>query len=111
MISYDTPVQSDTTGTTASFRVPTRFRGDVLATMQATYADGGGAGPTSWTPYQQFNTACAPDYAKKTIRLNPVFLNALKDSTRVELTFHFWSGATVTYHVTKSGSTVTGTTS
>ncbi|WP_353963409.1 MULTISPECIES: hypothetical protein [unclassified Streptomyces] len=26
------------------------------------------------------------------------------------LTFHFWSGATVTYQVTKSGNSVTGTT-
>ncbi|MEU1036394.1 cellulase family glycosylhydrolase [Streptomyces mirabilis] len=111
VVTYDTPVQTDTTGTTASFRIPTQFRGDVLATMQATYADGGNAGPTSWTPYQQFNTAFAPDYAKKTIRLTPAFLNALKDNTRVKLSFHFWSGATVTYHVTKSGSTVTGTTS
>jgi hypothetical protein len=111
VITYDTPVQTDTTGTTASFRIPTQFRGDVLATMQATYADGSNAGPTSWTPYQQFNTAFAPDYAKKTIRLTPAFLNALKDNTRVKLSFHFWSGATVTYHVTKSGSTVTGTTS
>jgi len=28
----------------------------------------------------------------------------------VTLTLHFWSGATVAYYVTKSGSTVTGTT-
>ncbi|WP_373310921.1 hypothetical protein [Streptomyces alanosinicus] len=27
------------------------------------------------------------------------------------LKFHFWSGATATYHVTKSGTSVTGTTS
>ncbi|MFJ4526583.1 hypothetical protein ACIP4Y_37765 [Streptomyces sp. NPDC088810] len=26
----------------------------------------------------------------------------------VTLTFHFWSGASVTYHVTRSGTTVTG---
>ncbi|WP_327426895.1 hypothetical protein [Streptomyces sp. NBC_01236] len=111
MITYDTPVQSNTTGTTASFRIPTQFQGDVLATMQATYADGSNAGPTSWTPYQQFNTTFAPDYAKKTIRLTPDFLNTVKDNTPVKLTFHFWSGATTTYHITKSGGTVTGTTS
>jgi endoglucanase len=29
----------------------------------------------------------------------------------VTLTFHFWSGTTVTYFVTRSGSGVTGTTS
>ncbi|WP_369167384.1 X2-like carbohydrate binding domain-containing protein [Streptomyces sp. R28] len=111
VLTHDAPAQSSTTGTTGSFRIPTQFRGDVLATMKAEYADGGNAGPTNWTPYQQFNTAFAPDYANKAIRLTPAFLNAVRDNTRVNLTFHFWSGATVTYHVTKSGSTVTGTTS
>ncbi|UUU35630.1 hypothetical protein JIX56_40490 [Streptomyces sp. CA-210063] len=51
------------------------------------------------------------DKAKKAIRLTPAFLDAVKGDTRVKLTFHFWSGATTTYYVTKSGSTVTGTTS
>ncbi|WP_328507718.1 cellulase family glycosylhydrolase [Streptomyces sp. NBC_00391] len=111
VITQETPVQSNTTGTTNSFRIPTRFRGDVLATMEATYTDGGNAGPTSWTPYQQFNTAFAPDKAENTISLTPAFLDAVKGDTRVKLTFHFWSGATTTYYVTKSGSTVTGTTS
>ncbi|MFE1883203.1 cellulase family glycosylhydrolase [Streptomyces diastatochromogenes] len=111
VISHDAPAQSSTTGTDGSFRIPTQFRGDVLATMKAEYADGGNAGPTSWTPYQQFNTAFAPDYAKKAIRLTPAFLDTVKDNARVKLTFLFWSGATVTYHVTKSGSTVTGTAS
>lgn len=77
--------------------------------MRATYADGSNAGPTSWTPYQRFNTAFAPDYARKTVRPTPAFLNALKDNARVRRTFRFWSGTTVTYHVTTSGSTVTGT--
>lgn len=111
VITHETPVQSNTTGTTNSFRIPTQFRGDALATMEAKYADGGNAGPTSWTPYQQFNTAFAPDKAKKAIRLTPAFLDAVKGDARVKLTFHFWSGATTTYYVTKSGSTVTGTTS
>ncbi|MDC0773515.1 hypothetical protein [Streptomyces sp. HD] len=111
MLSHDTPTQSSTTGTTGAFSLPTRFRGDELATMEAKYADGGNAGPTDWTPYQQFNSAFAPDYAKRAIRLKPAFLDSVKDNTRVNLTFHFWSGATVTYQVTKSGSTVTGTSS
>jgi endoglucanase len=111
VITQETPVQSNTTGTTNAFRIPTQFRGDVLATMEATYADGANAGPTSWTPYQQFNTAFAPDKAKNAIRLTPAFLDAVKGDTRVKLTFHFWSGATTTYYVTKSGSTVTGTAS
>ena len=39
------------------------------------------------------------------------FLKAVHDNAPVTLKFHFWSGATVTYHVTKSGSSVTGTAS
>lgn len=38
------------------------------------------------------------------------FLNSLKDDSQVTLTFHSWSGTTVTYQVTKSGNSVTGTT-
>ncbi|MFG2652481.1 cellulase family glycosylhydrolase [Streptomyces sp. NPDC048436] len=111
VISHGTPVQSAATGAADAFRIPTRFRGDVLATMTAKYADGSNAGPTDWTPYQQFNKAFSPDYGKNFIRLTPAFLDAVKAGSRVTLTFHFWSGAKVTYYVTKSGSTVTGTTS
>ncbi|WP_405607942.1 hypothetical protein [Streptomyces sp. NBC_00076] len=42
-------------------------------------------------------------YTGDAVKLTPEFFNALKDGSRVTLTFHFWSGATVTYHVTKSG--------
>ncbi|MFB8179086.1 hypothetical protein ACFC8N_24215 [Streptomyces sp. NPDC055966] len=54
------PVLSATTGTSGSFWIPTRFSGDVLATVQATYPDGTPAGPTTWSPYQQFNTDFRP---------------------------------------------------
>ncbi|WP_055524820.1 cellulase family glycosylhydrolase [Streptomyces graminilatus] len=111
VVSYATPAQSNTTGPTTSFRIPTQFRGDSLATVEAKYADGGNAGPNNWTPYLQFNTAFAPDYARKSISLTPAFLDTLKDNARVRLTFHFWSGTTVKYDVTKSGGWVTGATS
>ena len=39
IITYDPPTQAAVTGTTASFAIPTQFRGDQLATMAATYAD------------------------------------------------------------------------
>ncbi|MFE9445055.1 cellulase family glycosylhydrolase [Streptomyces sp. NPDC006602] len=111
VVTYDSPVLSNTAGTTDSFTVPTQFRGDVLATMEAKYADGSNAGQTSWTPFQEFNMAFSPDYPNGTIILTPAFLNALRDGEAATLTFHFWSGVTITYHVTKSGSSVTGTTS
>jgi endoglucanase len=111
VITYDMAVLSNVTGTTSSFAVPTQFRGDVLATMEAKYADGSNAGPANWTSYQQFSTAFAPDYTTSDITLTPAFFDAVSNDARVTLTFHFWSGATISYYVTKSGSSVTGTTS
>lgn len=111
IVTNDVPVLSDATGTTESFTVPTQYRGNDLATMHATYADGGNAGPTDWTPYQEFNKAFSPDYANGTIVLTPEFLKTLRDGEPATLVFHFYSGAKVTYHVTRSGSSVTGTAS
>ncbi|MFJ4536782.1 cellulase family glycosylhydrolase [Streptomyces tibetensis] len=106
--TYDRPVLSDATGTTGGLTIPARYRGDQLATMEATYADGSNAGPTDWTPYQEFNEAFSPDYPGNGLLLTSKFLNSLRDNAQATLTFHFWSGATVTYHVTKNEGSVTG---
>ncbi|MGW2618137.1 cellulase family glycosylhydrolase [Streptomyces sp. NPDC001500] len=106
--TYDRPVLSNATGDTGGVTVPAQFRGDLLATMEATYADGGNAGPTDWTPYQEFNEAFSPDYPGNAILLTPKFVNSLRDGAQATLVFHFWSGATVTYRVTRSAGSVTG---
>ncbi|WP_158849691.1 cellulase family glycosylhydrolase [Saccharothrix deserti] len=111
VITNDRPVLSDASGTGNSLTVPTRFRGDVLATMEAKYADGSNAGPADWTSFKEFRVNVWPDYTAETITLPSAFFDAVRDDAPVTLTFHFWSGATVTYHVTKSGTSVTGTTS
>jgi endoglucanase len=111
VITYDPPVVSGAIGTTSSFAVPTRFQGDRLATMEAVYADGTNAGPANWTSFQQFGATYSPDYTNDVITLTPGFLNTLTDGAPVTLTFHFWSGATVTYQVSRSGTSVAGTTS
>ncbi|MFC7532020.1 cellulase family glycosylhydrolase [Actinoplanes sp. GCM10030250] len=108
IISYEEPAQSPASGTTGSFAIPTQFRGDQLATMEAKYADGSNAGPADWTPYKEFWTHFQPDYAAGTVLLKPEFFAEVKDGT-VTLTFHFWSGAVVSYRITKSGESVTGT--
>ncbi|MFF5968682.1 cellulase family glycosylhydrolase [Streptomyces collinus] len=108
VITYDTPVLSNASGDTGGLTIPTRFRGDMLATMEATYDDGTNAGPANWTSYQQWDTAFTA-YTGDSVKLTPDFVTSLKDNARVTLTFHFWSGAKVTYHVTKAGSTITGT--
>ncbi|MCW6004204.1 cellulase family glycosylhydrolase [Micromonospora sp. CPCC 205371] len=110
IITFDPPVVSNATGTTSSFAVPTQFRGDQLATMEAKYADGTGAGPHNWTTFKEFDVAFAPDYTANTITLTSAFFAEVNDGARVTLTFHFWSGTTLTYYVTKSGSNVTGST-
>ncbi|WP_158853538.1 cellulase family glycosylhydrolase [Saccharothrix deserti] len=110
VITYDTPVLSDATGTTASFVIPTAFRGDQIATMEAKYDDGSGAGPEPWTSFKQFGYAFEPNYTDRQTILKREFFDKVNDDSRVTLTFHYWSGEKVTYYVTKSGTSVTGTT-
>jgi endoglucanase len=107
IISSDPPTQSAATGTTSSLVIPTRFRGDQLATMEARYADGSNAGPANWTSYKEFWSNFQPDYTAETITLKDVFFAEVNDGV-VTLTFHFWSGAQLTYRITRSGATVTG---
>ncbi|MET7401139.1 cellulase family glycosylhydrolase [Dactylosporangium sp. NPDC005572] len=109
IVTYDPPLLSAATGTTAAFTLPAQFRGDQLATMEAKYADGSNAGPQNWTSFKEFDVTFAPDYAAGTIALRPAFFAEVNDNAKVTLTFHFWSGTKVTYAVTRSGSTVTGT--
>jgi hypothetical protein len=110
VITYDTPVLSDATGATDSFTIPTAFRGDQLATMEAKYDDGANAGPHDWTSFKEYDRAFAPNYTDGLTSLTAEFFGAVRDDSRVTLTFHYWSGEKVTYYVTKSGGTVTGTT-
>ncbi len=111
IISHDPPILSNATGTTASFSLPAQFRGDQVATMEAKYADGSVAGPYNWTSFKEYWTHFQPDYNAGIIIMKPEFFNEVNDGARVTLTFHFWSGAQVTYFVTKTGSSVTGSTS
>jgi endoglucanase len=111
IISYDAPVLSDATGTTDAFAIPTQFNGDQLAMMGATYADGTNAGPHDWTPFKEFYTTFQPDYGAGTIILKPELFAEVDDNAPVTLTFHFWSGEQITYTITTSGTSVTGTAS
>jgi hypothetical protein len=79
--------------------------------MEAKYADGTNAGPHDWTSFKEFDRAFAPNYASGVTTLTPDFFAAVKDNSRVTLTFHYWSGTKLTYYVTKNGTEVTGTTS
>ncbi|MFC7485041.1 cellulase family glycosylhydrolase [Luedemannella flava] len=106
--TYDPPILSAATGTTGSFAIPTQFRGDQLATMEAVYVSGGNAGPQNWTSFKEFDYTFTPNNSASTITLKPEFFAEVNDGSKVQLTFHFWSGTKLTYFVTKSGSTVTG---
>ncbi|MFJ8625032.1 cellulase family glycosylhydrolase [Kitasatospora sp. NPDC093550] len=108
--SYDKPVMSDATGTTDALVIPTRFNGSLMANVQSTYADGTAAGPASWTTYQTFGDF-GPDYTADTTTVKADFLTSLKDGAPATLTFRFWTGDTLTYTVTRTGDTVTGTAS
>ena len=110
VVTYDTPTVANATGTTAAFAIPATFRGDRVATMEARYADGSNAGPQNWTSFKEFAYTYLPDYTAGTIALKPELFAEITDGAKVTLTLHFWSGAKLTYYVTRSGSTVTGST-
>lgn len=95
VVTYDEAALSDAAGRTDGFTVPAQYRGDVLATMEARYGDGGYADQAGWTPYQEFNKAFSPDYRNGTVILQPEFLKSLRDGELVTLTFHFYSGKKV----------------
>ncbi|MFC8907214.1 cellulase family glycosylhydrolase, partial [Micromonospora sp. NPDC057140] len=103
IITYDRPILSNATGTTSAFTIPTQFRGDQLATMEAKYADGSNAGPHDWTSFKEYDVTFKPDYPGNSIALTSDFFAAVNDNAPVTLTFHFWSGEKVTYKVTRSG--------
>jgi endoglucanase len=111
VITYDTPVLQNATGTTSGLTIPIAFNGDRLATMEAVYADGTNAGPQNWTSYKEFGYTFAPDYSTGQFTLNQRFFAEVNDNSTVTLTFHFWSGETVTYTLARSGTTITGTAS
>lgn len=110
VVTYDPPVLQAASGPTSGFAIPVAFRGDVLATMEAVYADGSGnAGPHDWTSFKEFGRAFRPDYAAGTVTLPQAFFAAVRDGAPVNLTFHFWSGTRVSYTVTRSNEEVSGT--
>jgi endoglucanase len=110
IVTFDTPILSNASGSTGSYNIPTQFRGDQLATMEAVYTDGGGnAGPQNWTSFKEFDFTFAPNYSSNTITLKPEFFAEVNDNRAVRLTFHFWSGARINYTITKNGGNVTGT--
>lgn len=108
VVAYETPALAGASGTTDAFAIPAAFNGDQLATMEATYADGTNAGPHNWTPFKEFGRAFLPDYAAGQIALTPAFFAEVNDGAAVTLRFHFWSGDTLAYTVTRSGTAVTG---
>ncbi|URN14104.1 hypothetical protein LUW77_30460 [Streptomyces radiopugnans] len=94
-------------------RVPSPFSPTSAATGSPRWRPSTPTAPTpsphDWTSFKEFDRAFAPDYAGGATVLTSDFFAEVRDGARVTLTFHYWSGAKVTYHVTKSGTSVTGT--
>jgi aryl-phospho-beta-D-glucosidase BglC (GH1 family) len=109
VITSEDPAVEDATGTNESLVIPATFNGDQLATMESVYDDGTGAGFHNWTTFPEFWDDFRPDYEAGTITLTKRYLDSLKDGEAVSLTFHFRSGQTLQYTVTRDGSAVSGT--
>ncbi|WP_211747079.1 cellulase family glycosylhydrolase [Paenibacillus sp. Marseille-Q4541] len=108
VISNSKPQLQDAVGTTSDFAIPTTFNGDLLATMEAVYVNGGNAGPQNWTSFKEFEYTFSPSYDNGKITLKPNFFNEVSDG-EVILTFHFWSGEVLSYKIQKRGTSITGT--
>ncbi|MDX8045618.1 cellulase family glycosylhydrolase [Gracilibacillus sp. S3-1-1] len=100
-----TPELAETEGDISTFHIPTVFNGDQLATMEAYYPDGSFAGPQDWTSFKEFGYTFSPNYEADYIELKEAFFHELQDGP-VDLIFHFWSGKTIEYSITKAGNHV-----
>ncbi|MDQ0111902.1 cellulase family glycosylhydrolase [Paenibacillus harenae] len=110
LIRYHTPILRNAEGTSGGLSIPTAFKGDRLATMEAAYASGGNTAPNEWTPYKEMAHSYKPAYDLNEITLTKEFLEQLKDG-EVKLRMHFWSGEIVDYAITKTGSAIVGVSS
>lgn len=105
---YAMAVTENATGTIDKFDVPMMFNGSKIATMEAVYADGSGAGSANWTSYKQMREDYEADYANNKVILKNALLKDCKDGT-ITLKFHFEDGLITTYTLNKSGNNITGT--
>ena len=104
----DTPVLSSAAAKAGgALAIPTAFKGDLLATVEAVYAGGGNAGPAHWTPFQQYDHAFAPNIQDDRITIKPDFFTGAKGRA-IDLAFHFWSGQIVRYQISTKGRRVIG---
>lgn len=108
LIRFDTPKLNGAKGGRSSFNIPAQFNGDRLATMEATYASGGNAGPDGWTPYKEFGKSFKPNEEGTLVTLTKDFFDQVQDG-EVLLKLHFWSGEVVDYRLAVEGNNVAGT--
>jgi len=96
--TFSPPVLSTAAGSTGGpLVIPAALNGDLLATMEARYADGTPAGPANWTAFKEWGVFL-PDYANNTITVTQDFFTGMSAGT-VNLTFYFWSGQTAKYQL------------
>jgi endoglucanase len=103
---YSTPTLGTAeAGDTSGFAIPVNFNGTRLSTLEATYADGSGAGPQNWTTYKEYGYAFTVDYAANTVTFTNKFFAETKDG-EINLKFHFQSGEILEYKIQKAGGVV-----
>jgi len=102
------PVASDVKGTKDKLVIPMNFNGSILSTMEATYANGSGAGPNNWTTYKEFGYTFSPNYDNNTIEIKDKFFAECNDG-EIHLKFHWKNGDITQYVLNKSGKVVNGT--
>lgn len=60
VITSSKPELENAQGTTDDYAIPVQFNGDLLARIEAVYADGSNAGPQNWTSFKEFKYTFSP---------------------------------------------------
>ena len=106
----DVPTCANTTAVTGgAIVIPLAYHGDLVANMEAKYADGSYPNPGSagWTSFQQFGDNYQPDYVNNTLTLTNNFVSNMTAGT-VNLAVRFWSGRIANYQLKVTARTASG---
>ena len=115
LIVYNTAEVYENEDHYTTFQIPTSFNGDQLATLEAYYEDGSGAGPQDWTTFKEFAYVFSPDYDSGAIDFtynewddHSRLFDEIRQDEAVSIRLHFWSGTTLDYELIRSGDQVIG---
>lgn len=107
IIYYNTPELKAATGTTAEFNIPVEFNGAIAEKATSQTATGGWVSNNWWWGFLEYDSEWTADYTTNEIKMLPRYLE-VTGGKELDLIFRFYDGTVVTYGISFSGDTVTG---